>query len=237
MTRFLSRLKGRIIQRYHWFIDRLIDLYYGVETCERVPVEQLQPRHAKDRQALKKGLAKPYHPTRYLTLKNLLKSIPINPKNYTFIDLGCGKGRGLLLAQKKGYQKVVGIEICQNLYHQAMHNFRRQPPNLSPKIYCRNVTDYPIPQGNKVIFLFNPFGPQIIRQVVTSLLNSKEPDEDIWIAYVNPTYSKSWHQGCQLKKVIKNADPNYRVHIFQMKSPEDQQTLGLLTHEIHDQLT
>ncbi|MDH7911149.1 class I SAM-dependent methyltransferase [Winogradskyella sp. SYSU M77433] len=54
-------------------------------------------------------------------VKSILKKLKL-PKNQTFIDMGCGKGKILLLANSYGFKQVKGIELSKKLCGIAKRN-------------------------------------------------------------------------------------------------------------------
>jgi hypothetical protein len=58
------------------------------------------------------------------------KKLNIDPRNFTFIDFGSGKGRVLLIAAGLPFKAVVGIEFSRELHEIAVQNISRFPPHL-----------------------------------------------------------------------------------------------------------
>jgi SAM-dependent methyltransferase len=46
-------------------------------------------------------------------------------RRFTFVDLGCGKGRALLVAARMGFGRVVGVEFARELVDVARDNLIR----------------------------------------------------------------------------------------------------------------
>ena len=67
----------------------------------------------RDKGALGSKHADPelYQATRAGRFDRVLRSVPIAPADYTFVDMGCSKGRALLLAARFGFRDIVGVEI------------------------------------------------------------------------------------------------------------------------------
>ena len=43
--------------------------------------------------------------------RKLVRDLGVAPADYTFVDLGCGKGAALLMAADQGFASVVGVEL------------------------------------------------------------------------------------------------------------------------------
>ena len=124
-------------------------------------------------------------------------SIPPNSgglESYTFIDLGAGLGRALLLASQFPFREVVGVELGDSLVKVALQNIgkwtacghARCPIN----IVCQDALTYEFPAGPLVVFLDNPFGERITSQVLDHLLQRQVHDSSpIDIIYVYPKHA------------------------------------------------
>ncbi len=118
-----------------------------------------------------------YLPSRPSTARRALASAPVSVySDYTFIDLGSGKGRVLFLAAETPYKKIVGVEFASELHSRAVENIRtyRCAGQKCDDIQSlrMNAADYHFPEGNLVVFLFNPFGPDLIKRIIDNLLSS-----------------------------------------------------------------
>src|SRR5260370_36125929 len=54
--------------------------------------------------------------------RRLLSSIDTDWSSFTFIDLGCGKGRALIVANEFGFERLIGVEFAAILGHNATRN-------------------------------------------------------------------------------------------------------------------
>ena len=141
----------------------------------------------------------PYLPIRPTTARRVIRSLPMHdPSDYTFVDLGSGKGRMLLIASEFPFRKIVGVEMRADLHDQAVQNVRRyrHPTAQTSRIDCQLVdaTQYDFPAGKLVVYLFNPFSAEIMGQVFRRLDASFEQDpREIVLVYVHPQF------GYQLK--------------------------------------
>ncbi len=113
-----------------------------------------------------------YVPARPKTARRILKALPLeNPRDYAFIDFGCGKGRLLLLAMALPFRSVVGVELRKELSDQATFNLRRYRKAASRNAACvnTNALDFEFPNEKLVLYFFNPFGEDILRAVLQNL--------------------------------------------------------------------
>jgi len=92
---------------------------------------------------------------------------------YTFVDLGAGMGRGLLLAAEYPFRRVVGVELNPTLLRIARRNltvWRKAGRAQSPmSIHGGDAAEFTFPAGPCVAFLFNPFGAPVLRKLLSNV--------------------------------------------------------------------
>lgn len=133
----------------------------------------------------------------------VMQSLNVDFCKYCFVDLGSGKGRALILAAKFPFRRLVGVEFALELVDQARLNLAT--PSVAGRVggrlelICGDATLYQFPDEPLVVYLFNPFGPAIIRQVAVNALESwKYMPRPMELVYVNPLYlseflKAGWH--------------------------------------------
>lgn len=91
---------------------------------------------------------------------------------FTFVDLGAGMGRALLLAAEFPFRAVVGVELNPTLARIGRRNmavWRKAGRALAPmRMVCRDAAEFALPAGPCVVFLFNPFGAPVLRRILSS---------------------------------------------------------------------
>ncbi len=133
----------------------------------------------------------PYQPTEPALFQEMMASLPIEFDQFTFIDLGSGKGRTLLMASEYPFMKIVGVELIAELHCAAEENIRayRSPTQRCVQIesVCVDASDFVFPDTPLVMYLFNPLPEwgldRMIRNLEQSLEQSPRP---VWIVYHNP---------------------------------------------------
>ena len=103
---------------------------------------------------------------------------------YTFIDLGAGMGRAMLLAAEYPFRAVVGVELHPTLARIARGNlakWRAAGRARAPvRFHCRDAAEFPLPPGPCVAFLFNPFGAPVLRRVLRAWSQTSPNGTDRW---------------------------------------------------------
>lgn len=121
----------------------------------------------------------------------LLPSLPVPIDRYTFVDLGCGKGRVVLMASEHSFRAVVGVEVSGTLVRVAATNLRVFPRQRwrcnDVRLVAADVAAYDLPSGPLVLFLFNPFDAGIMARMLLNVKRSLEREpRDLWMLYFNP---------------------------------------------------
>ena len=161
------------------------DRAHGVDTSGLYYPDRLPSGHAHDR----------YSEGYYATAPSLFHAViaqwqvtlppGLGVEDYSFIDLGCGKGRVLLLATGYPFRSVTGLELNPRLARIAGRNLRRylrsRPGTFSgdagfrdagrPQVAVEttDVLNVRLPDGPVVLFLFNSFAEEIVRALMEKL--------------------------------------------------------------------
>ena len=140
------------------------------------------------------------------TMRAILRRTGLDSKD-TLVDLGCGKGRLLLVGSLFHPATVIGIELSSRLAEIARRHAGRLIESRLIEVLNCNVLDYDFNRGT-VFYLYNPFEGDILQGVMdrleSSLLNSPRP---IRIIYVGPYYAEIIDQRPWLQRY-----DNYTLH-------------------------
>jgi SAM-dependent methyltransferase len=154
----------------------------------------------------------PTEPAAFHEMLNMLQQASnpggtvLNFRDFTFIDLGSGKGRTLLMASDYPFHRIIGAELLPSLHEIARQNLR-QYKNESQKCFalesiCADGTTFSFPDGPLVIYLFNPFPEsgmrRVFRNLEQSLLNHPRP---VYVLYHNPLLEHVLSENSLLKKI------------------------------------
>lgn len=105
-------------------------------------------------------------------------------RNFTFLDLGCGKGRTLLIAAKLECRQVIGVEFSQELAAIARKNLSIMGI-ANGSIVEADAADYRFPDcDDLVIYFYNPFLDKVMHKVVSNLRQSRA--KNLFIIYKVP---------------------------------------------------
>src|SRR6266851_4622393 len=120
----------------------------------------------------------PYQPTEPALFQEMMASLPIEFDQFTFIDLGSGKGRTLLMASEYPFMRIVGVELIAELHRAAQQNIRkyRSPTQRCVQIeaLCAEASEFVFPDTPLVLYLFNPLPEAGLRRMIRNLEQSLE---------------------------------------------------------------
>jgi len=148
------------------------DQIHGVETSGLIAAGNLTTGHPNDAHVTAYyGVA----PSILRTLIELWrKTKPPHPiSRYTFIDIGAGKGRAMLVASELPFHQVIGIELNPTLADTAQLNLEHwrnshaadataQP--LAPiRLLEQDALTFDFPRAPTVVFLFHPFEAPVLK--------------------------------------------------------------------------
>lgn len=149
------------------------DQRFGTETTDVIPAWRLQDVVSPNRR-----FASNYVPTQEKDFEMLCSLLPINPAEVTFVDLGSGKGKALLLAAEHGFKRIVGVEFSPSLHATAQRNIRkylaRTRRDCKIESVCMDAADYLMPAGTLVVYFFNPFQREVVQTVLSQLRGLKQ---------------------------------------------------------------
>lgn len=151
------------------------DQVHGTDTSGLVPASDLVTGHPNDE-----------HVTAYYAVApSILRSLverwketpPAHPiTDYTFLDMGAGKGRAVLLASEFPFREVIGVELnpAMAVIAAANANRWRKAHTSDPtaeavapvRIVEADALEFPLPATPAVLFLFHPFEDPVLTQVL-----------------------------------------------------------------------
>ncbi len=129
----------------------------------------------------------------------VMRYLEMDFRNYTFIDVGSGMGRVVLLASQYPFHTVIGIELSKDLHEVAVKNLKRyrntRRSQQPIQLVCADILHFDFPPGDKLIFLFNPFGAKMVWSLLEKLRESIETDNsNAVVVYFNDVHADVFEQ-------------------------------------------
>lgn len=148
--------------------DHGFDRRFGTDTAGSIASGDLGIADASVRDQAILYLPSPPEVTRWM-----LRSVDVPPRQCTFVDLGCGKGRVLLVASERPFKRIIGAEISQALVAVARTNAQRvheaEPTRTPIEVECTDAAAFVFPAGDLLVHLYHPFEAELLAKVLAQL--------------------------------------------------------------------
>lgn len=168
----------------------------------------------------------------------------------TFIDIGAGMGRAVLLASELKFARVVGVEMHPALVRIARRNlalWRKAGRAACPaEIVEGDATALAFPAGPAVLFLFNPFGAVVMRKLLRAVARAYAGrpgeldilyvnNEQEWVLEAQPGFVRVWRgwigksrkdAAADRRILLSQPDPEYAAPAFEECSVWELQGVG-----------
>ena len=212
-------LWGTLVKFYILFVDYWFDFQHGVDTCQWVTLDRLSITSENRVRGVR------YEPARVIPLRVLLRRVrPLLAPDSALLDLGCGKGRILLLAAESGFPRVRGVEFAPELCEIARRNCSRytQSTGITTefRIIESDVVDYAIADDDNLFMLFNPFDQVVLQRVLVNIRESlgRHP-RTIMICFYHTPYSDTAMATTGFTRVLDLSYWGYRLTAFSNAAP------------------
>ena len=155
----------------------------------------------------------PYQPTEPALFHEMMaallehrRSLSCDLRAFTFVDLGSGKGRALLMASDYPFRRIVGVELVPALHEIARENLSKYRAEsqrcFALESICADATQFQFPAEPLVLYLFNPFPESGLRLMLANLERSvRDLPRAVYVLYHNPQLEHTL-QACSLLQRI-----------------------------------
>ncbi len=133
-----------------------------------------------------------YHPAAEAEFREMLTRLPIRYEEHTFVDIGAGVGKTLLMASEWPFHRIVGVELGDRLVSVARDNIAAY---RSSRQKCHDISvmhadalEYELPTDPTVLFLFNPFGGLTMGRFVDRVRLQRSAAGQLHVIYYNPQH-------------------------------------------------
>ncbi len=128
-----------------------------------------------------------YQPTEPNVFGDMLSTLNLQFERFTFVDIGSGKGRTLLMASEWPFRRIIGVELLPELHGVALENIARSPHRDRMQSICLDGRRYQFPPEPLVVYLFNPLPAAALEDAVQNLARSlRAHPREVKIVYQNP---------------------------------------------------
>jgi SAM-dependent methyltransferase len=114
------------------------------------------------------------HGVRYQTsneegIRWSIENCGLDPRTTTFLDIGCGKGRVLIIASSYPFPKIVGVDYSPELTAICTQNLKNTHTLGRCTVVNEDAEHFALPDGDLCAYMFNPFKPELLRKILARL--------------------------------------------------------------------
>lgn len=178
-----------------------IDQSLGIQTADSMDLDAL------DIASPNAALGLHYQPSPPNGVLRALRELRICFQEFVFVDVGCGKGLVLLLAARRPFRQIIGVDFSPELCRDARLNIERCEDAGQEcrdiTVVCEDATTWTLPATPIVLYLFNPFLRPVFEKFIAHVINS-------WEANRQPLYLIYYSGPCH--RVIRKTRRFVAVH-------------------------
>lgn len=147
-----------------------------------------------------------YQATEPAIFPEMMASLKIDFSEFTFIDIGSGKGRVLLMAADYAFRRILGIELLPALHRVAQQNLSAYKSDsqrcFKVEAMCGDARDFVFPAEPTVLYLFHPLTETAFIEVIANLNKSlAENPRTVYVLYHNPLLEHVIEQHPAFRKI------------------------------------
>lgn len=165
------------------------DRRYGIDTAEPVRIADLGNLPVSAARAKNSEGIPEEH------FRDALNHVPGDLSRYTFVDIGSGKGKALLLAALSGFKQIIGVELSAELNSVAASNIAKVRHDLplndvSFTLRCEDAANLQLPATSSLIYMYNPFDSLMMSHLFANFerqLRNRDYYE-VLVVYINPKH-------------------------------------------------
>jgi len=163
--------------------DARVDRRYGTDTRGFIEMDNLSFEHENKRNG------KPVESSPSQTFRHLISQLPKAARSATFLDMGCGKGRTMILAAELGFEPIIGVEFSPEIAAVAEINsikYAQITGRAGLFVRCEDAATTQIPDCPCVFYFYNPFEVPVMAQVAANIHAwHQRTGHRFWIVFLN----------------------------------------------------
>jgi SAM-dependent methyltransferase len=135
-----------------------------------------------------------YGGCQWLSVRSALSKLSPSDRE-TFVDIGAGKGKAVLIAARLGYRRALGVELDAGLAAQGQQNIELARPRLKAaqtEVLNVDALTWSIPDDVSVIFMLCPFLGDTFHRVAGAIIDAYDSaPRPLHIVYAKP-WEHNW---------------------------------------------
>lgn len=171
----------RVLERARSNEPEDFDVKYGTDTGGIEPLWKFKIQSPNARFGVR------YEATQELELVHAIAFLCEDLKTFTFVDLGCGKGRAVMIASSLGFKNLIGVEFALELVEIAKSNLAKRKI-LNAIVLHADASDFRFSDSNAVVYLYNPFSQEVLKKVISNLKECF--GKKLYVIYKTPQYGE-----------------------------------------------
>ena len=176
------------------------DLQYGVDTSGLIWGEHLRSGERNDRWNTA------YYGIAPSVFHAAIARLPIDFREFAFIDIGSGKGRAVMLATQYPFAEISGVELAPELHAIAEANLRifLGARDIQPRVQleCMDAVKFALPERPLVLFFYHPFCRPVLKRVLRNLgVSLRARPRPAYVIYINPELRELLDHASFLEKI------------------------------------
>jgi len=149
----------------------------------------------------------PTEPAFFREMMSMMASLEIDFQAFTFIDVGSGKGRALLMAADYPFRRVLGVELLPDLHRVAQANIRAYKSAtqrcFEVEAVAADARAFLFPTEPILVYLFNPLPEAALIEMLSNLERSLgENPRTVYVLYHNPLLEHVLASRAAFQKIV-----------------------------------
>ena len=206
------------LKNHRYIYDQAFDVEHGVDTLGVVEVDEMEvPDH------LKRGAARYEAAEPELVDFLIARAGALLLRDQTFIDIGSGKGRVVLMAAMAGFRRVIGVELDPDLHRIACRNVEVARPSFPAAditLVNEDASQFAFPACPAICFVNNPFDDQVLERLLENLRRSlAEAPRNFMLVYAHSIHADALRHAEEWEELDKGTfrSPRHPFAIFQWR--------------------
>ena len=206
----------RVMMKLNHFLDKHYDKKRGIETCDLVFISDLKDEPVDFSEFLIDELYGALPVTLFGAMHRPAENI--SKQTCTFVDIGAGKARPLVLAAEHGYKNILGIEYVPSLAQTGRDNCEIALNHMKDVVWenrTADATSMKYPDTDLVVLACNPFDRPMFDRWLKNLLNDlRDNPREMVLIYHHSICSHLLDARPDLERIEYGLADQLKIHLL-----------------------
>ena len=168
------------------------DVQHGVDTTGLIFGETYGPQNRRGQFKNAQYWVTGYYGVAPSAFRAALARLDLAWERFTFVDIGCGKGRAMLLGLQHPFREIVGVELAPELAAAAERNLAHfkapwRQTHVESRVITGDATSFDLPGGPLLLFLYHPFAGPVMKRFLAHVKSAVAAvPREVILLYANP---------------------------------------------------